>query len=269
VAVTKRIRAVAACLVFTALGPAQAAAVAAPAPDPGASTSPAPTPAPGPTPRPAPVWQSDVAPRVGLPELMPDPDPHPSGAPGTRSAPGHEMPPRPTTSAMPTREERDALLARVAGLGVVPVVDTSGSPVLTVDRQLVLTGKQQGLDAMRASGIEIAPGPRPGVSTVRSGGRIVAWYVLEDDPALAPPPASPPVAGRGSAGPASPGSPDNPESPESPEGPGSSGDAAGSDPGLPKTGPRGTALLAAAGLILVAGGAIAVRFATCRRRTRP
>lgn len=238
VPVTKRIRAAAACLMFAALAPGTAsAAVAAATPDPGASTAPAPTPSPDVAP--------EVAPRAGvpelLPELLPDPNPHPSTAPETGGPPGHDRPPRPPSSSAPTTQERDALLARVTPYGIVPVVDTAGTPALTVDDQLVLTGGPQGVDAMRAAGIDVAPGPRPGVSAIRTGGRTVAWYIVED-PALADTPLPPVPAEDGGSG--------------------------GAVPGLPRTGARATAVLAAAGLVLVLGGAAAVRFATLRRRAR-
>lgn len=231
----KRTRAVAAYLVLSAL--AVPSAWAAP-PEPGTTAAAAGVPADAPTGVPS------IAPRAGVPELLPDPDPHPSTAPGEGpEARGHGIPSRPDSTARPTREDRDALLARVAAIGIQPVVDVAGVPALTVDHELVLFGGPDGVDAMRAAGIEVAPGPRPGVSAVRSGGRMVAWYV-ENGPTA--PPESPVPTPSGSAEPP-------------PEPPGT---------GLPQTGLGVTAQLAALGLLLVVGGTTFVRLAARRRRRR-
>ncbi|MGW0660360.1 hypothetical protein [Streptodolium elevatio] len=196
--------------------------------------------APGSTP----AGVATAAPRAGVPGLRPDPDPHPSTAPGgTGGAREHGLPGRTDSTARPTREDRDALLARVAPLGITPVVDVSGMPALTVDHELVLSGGPEGIAAMQAAGIEVVPGLRSGVSAVRSGGRTVAWYV-ENPPPLPPAPT-------GSVAPESGAAPDEPKS-----------------PGLPKTGLGATVQLVALGLLLVAGGTAFVRIAARRRRGR-
>ncbi|MCF2526438.1 LPXTG cell wall anchor domain-containing protein [Yinghuangia soli] len=245
----KRIRGVAACLMLTSLvlpaRPAQAVPV------PAASTGPAqagPAEQPGP-PAPSAGPSLGIAPRAGLPGLRPDPDLHPSTAPGGAAAEhGHGVPGR-SGAAQPSREERDALLARLAPYGVRPVLDEAGAPALTADRELVLAGGPEALAAMQAAGVELAPGPRAGVSAVRSGERIVGWYVLDDPVAPAPPSAPPNV----------------PPVPSGVPGPVPAQPPAA--PVLPKTGPSGTFPLAASGAVLLAAGAVFVRIAA-RRRAR-
>ncbi|WP_436771997.1 hypothetical protein [Yinghuangia sp. YIM S09857] len=240
----KRTRAVAAYLVLSALAVPSAWAV---------------PPEPAPTAANVPTGAPTIAPRAGVPGLLPDPDPHPSTAPAEAGG-GRErgMPGRTDSTARPTRADRDALLARVAPFGIVPVVDVSGVPALTVDHELVLSGGPEGIAAMRAAGIEVVPGMRPGVSAVRSGGRTVAWYVENPPPAAS---ATPAPAGTSAGTPA-----------ETPAGTATPGPRTTPDEppaaGLPKTGLRATAQLVALGVLLVAGGTAFVRVAARRRRGR-
>lgn len=263
----KRTRAVAAYLVLSALAVPSAWAVP---PDPAPTAARADVPGDVPAGAPAnaaenvpgspPTGAPTVAPRAGVPELLPDPDPHPSTAPGEAGgAREHGMPGRTDSTARPTREDRDVLLARVAPLGITPVVDVAGVPALTVDHELVLSGGPEGIAAMRDVGIEVVPGMRPGVSAVRSGGRTVAWYVEN------PPPVPPVTPGpSGSAAP-QPGTPSTDPAGRS-AGPGRPAEPA--DPGLPKTGFAATVQLVALGVLLVAGGTAFVRLAARRRRGR-
>ncbi|HSA51308.1 MAG TPA: hypothetical protein VLH10_14540 [Yinghuangia sp.] len=231
-----RIRTVLACLAFTALVAPIAASTAAPGAATGAAV---PEPAPS-SAVPTAIGVGDIAPRADPPDLVPDPDPNRSDAPG-QSPLGHAIPQRPAGSA-PSREERDALLAKVAPYGIVPVPDAAGAPALTADRELVLSGGPDGIDALRAAGLEVLPGPRPGVSAVRSGGRLLAWYL--DDSALAStqPPVFPPA----------------PEPSAVPSPP---------PTGLPDTGTGAAVPIGLVGLLFIlAGAAVVYVTAACRPR---
>jgi LPXTG-motif cell wall-anchored protein len=257
--VTKRIRRAAACLVLVALV-VPAAAGASPEPSPG---------------------PAEAAPRTGLaglPVLRPDPNPHPSIVPGDPGDPAHRLPTRSGPGGEPSAAERDALLARVAPLGIRAVVDESGVPALTVDHELVLVGGPDGVAALRGAGLEIAPGPRDDVVAVRQGGRVVAWYIV--DPPAVPGPAAPPAT---NAPPATAPLPNSP-SPNSPNSPSANGpppavgppaalgpaaaahlavDAPSAD--LPQTGPNGVLALTVVGLACLLVGLGVVRHA---RRSR-
>ncbi|MGC0415405.1 hypothetical protein [Embleya sp. AB8] len=157
-------------------------------------------PAPGPRPAsaggfaaPAPSAASSPAatPRGLAPALHPDP-PVPARMPVVPTGPNR---PAPTANAA-TQEEWERLLDRLAAHGVRPLTDESGQAVLDVEHELVLTGGNEGLDALRSWGAEITADDRPGVYAVRSGGRVVAWYLLEPDPAgspATPAPVTPPT----------------------------------------------------------------------------
>jgi hypothetical protein len=60
-----------------------------------------------------------------------------------------------------------------------------------VDDRLVLTGAPEGLAELRSWGAEITPEEKPDVYAVRSGGRIVARYLVEHAPAGSPASATP------------------------------------------------------------------------------
>ncbi|GAA4950992.1 hypothetical protein GCM10023205_09720 [Yinghuangia aomiensis] len=253
---TKRIRRAAACLVLVALV-VPAAAGASPEPSPG---------------------PAEAAPRTGLagiPVLRPDPNPHPSIVPGDPGDPAHRLPARSGPGGEPSAAERDALLARVAPLGIRAVVDESGVPALTVDHELVLAGGPDGVAALRGAGLEIAPGPRADVVAVRQGGRVVAWYIV--DPPAAPGPAAPPPTGAPPANspPANSPLPNSPSAngpppaagPPAALGPAAAAPLAADAPsaGLPQTGPNGVLALTVVGLACLLLGLGAVRHA---RRNR-
>lgn len=257
---TKRIHRAAACLVLVALV-VPAAAGASPEPSPG---------------------PAEAAPRTGLaglPVLRPDPNPHPSTAPGEAGDPAHRLPAR----SGPGAAERDALLARVAPLGIRAVVDESGAPALTVDHELVLAGGSEGVAALRGAGLETAPGPRDDVVAVRQGGRVVAWYIV--DPPAAPGPGAPPPANAPPANGPPPNSPPrnsppakapsaNTPSPDTPPsrppaalGPAPAAPlAANPSADLPQTGPNGFLALIVVGLACLLVGLGAVRHARRSRR---
>ncbi|UGQ15231.1 hypothetical protein LO772_17690 [Yinghuangia sp. ASG 101] len=231
-----RIRTVVACVAFTAL-----AALAAPTGAPGATIAVA---APEPTPQPSVTASAPVAavnglgavvPRAEPPDLLPDPGPR------QPDAPGHAVPERPPPG--PTPEERDRLLTRVAPYGIAPVTDAAGAPALTVEGELVLSGGPDGIAAMRADGLEVLPGPRAGVSVVRSGGRVLAWYL--DDSTLASA-AAPPRAAEAEP----------------------SAVAASARHELPDTGPDAAVPIGLVGLLLVVAGAAVVHITAARRPGR-
>ncbi|MDI2131926.1 LPXTG cell wall anchor domain-containing protein [Yinghuangia seranimata] len=226
---SKRVRAVAASFVLTVLTvPVAVGAVAAPDPVPPVGQGPATAPM--------------VEPRAGLPGLRPDPNAHPSSAPAReREAPGR--------ADRPSDAELAALLAAVAPLGIRPVTDVTGVPALTVDHELVLAGGLEGLDALRAAGMQIAPGPRAGVSAVHSGTRIIAWYLV-DQPA--------PGAASGSPAPGSP----------APSAAPSSVPSRTPVAELPHTGASGTVPVVLVGLVLVAAGGLVVAAVAGRGRAR-
>lgn len=252
---TKRIRRAAACLVLVALV-VPAAAGASPEPSPG---------------------PAEAAPRTGLagiPVLRPDPNPHPSIVPGDPGDPAHRLPTRSGPGREPSAAERDALLARVAPLGIRAVVDESGVPALTVDHELVLAGGPDGVAALRGAGLEIAPGPRDDVMAVRQGGRVLAWYIV--DPPAVPGPAAPPPTNAAPTGSPLPNSP-QPNAPSS-GGPPPAGPPAALRPAaaahlaadppsadLPQTGPNGVLALTVVGLACLLVGLGVVRHA---RRSR-
>lgn len=242
VAVAKRFRAGAAGMVLAGIAPAAVGWVLGGGP---AAAVPGVSPVP-PVAAEASPGVAEVAPRVAVPGLVPDPNPHPSPGPGR----GREVPVRPAVTERPTAAEREALLARVAPMGIRPVVDVTGVPALTVDDELVLSGPPEGVAAMRAGGLDVAAGPRAGVSAVRSGDRIIAWYVA-DEPTPVVTTSAPPV-------PPAPGVGEAKEPPPAP-----------ADPGLPRTGSRHAVPLGLFGTVLVLGGAAVVRFAGARRRSRP
>jgi hypothetical protein len=113
-------------------------------------------------------------------------------------------------SERPSQASWDLLVERLARYGAHPVTDESGAAVLTVDRELVLRGGREGLDAIASWGAEVLPGDTAGVFIVRSDGRIVARYLLaEEEPPNTPAPSVPrelartgPADAVGSAGPA-------------------------------------------------------------------
>lgn len=221
-----RIRTVVACVAFTALAvPTLApgttvAAVPEPTPEPSAAASGSAASVNG---------LGAIAPRAEPPDLLPDPGPQ------QPDVPGHAVPLRPPSG--PTREERDALLARVAPYGIVPVTDAAGAPALTVEGELVLSGGPDGVDAMRSAGLEVLPGPRAGVSAVRSGGRVVAWYLDDSTLASAAPPlrAAAPASTRGA---------------------------------LPDTGTDAAVPIGLVGLLLILAGAAVVHVTAARRPRR-
>ncbi|MFE5327980.1 hypothetical protein ACFRCG_16525 [Embleya sp. NPDC056575] len=125
------------------------------------------------------------------PGLRPDP-PVPPRQPVVPTTPAE---PAPITDA-PTQQEWDRLLDRLARHGARPVTDESGQAVLDVERELLLTGGTEGLEALRSWGAEITGDDRPGVYAVRSGGRVVARYLMETEPNTstdASAPATPPA----------------------------------------------------------------------------
>jgi hypothetical protein len=136
----------------------------------------------------------------GGPELRPDPPANASTAPGAGRAP------KPPVPGAPTQQEWERLLDRLAPHGVRPVTDESGQVVLDSEHLLVLTGGADGLVELRSWGAEITAEERPDVYAVRSGGRVVAWYLMEHRPVLTvvPPPA---VPSPGASSETSPGSP--------------------------------------------------------------
>jgi LPXTG-motif cell wall-anchored protein len=148
------------------------------------------------------------------PELHPDPPPNANTAPESGRTPKP-----PTVLGAPTQQEWEHLLDRLARHGVRPITDESGQVVLDSEYLLVLAGGAEGLTELRSWGAEITPEERPDVYAVRSGGRVVAWYLMEHRPvltvvsptstpspatspgALATPSATPPGAPAGSLGP--------------------------------------------------------------------
>lgn len=206
--------------------------------------------------------------------LRPDPNPHPSIVPGDPGDPAHRLPTR-AGPGEPSAAERDALLARVAPLGIRAVVDESGVPALTVDHELVLAGGPDGVAALRGAGLEIAPGPRDDVVAVRQGGRVVAWYIV--DPPAVPGPAAPPPTNAppnnsplpNSAPPNSPSAngPPPAAAPPAALAPAAAAHLAADPPSaeLPQTGPNGVLALTVVGLACLLVGLGVVRHA---RRSR-
>ncbi|MFF7248657.1 hypothetical protein ACFZBU_32650 [Embleya sp. NPDC008237] len=152
--------------------PVRASAASAPPPAPIGGSPPASTPTGDP--------DSAASPRGRAPaaaELHPDPPVH-GHAPAEPTGPPK---PAPVTDP-PTQQEWDRLLDRLAAHGARPLTDESGRAVLDVEHELLLTGGTDGLNELRSWGAEITEDDRPGVYAVRSGGRIVARYLIESDP---------------------------------------------------------------------------------------
>ncbi|MYS79756.1 hypothetical protein [Embleya scabrispora] len=146
-----------------------------------AASGPSPAPIGGSPPAPAPAGDADSAasPRGRAPaaaELRPDPPVH-GHAPAEPTGP-----PKPAPVAdPPTPQQWERFLERLAAHGARPLTDESGRAVLDVEHELLLTGGTDGLNELRSWGAEITEEDRPGVYAVRSGGRIVARYLMEPD----------------------------------------------------------------------------------------
>ncbi|MEU0934868.1 hypothetical protein [Embleya sp. NPDC005971] len=172
-------RLAAGCVLAAALALPGAPVIAGASMPTGAGT-PAPTDGSPPVTPPPGDAESGASPRgraPGTAALHPDPAVH-GHAPAEPTGPPK---PAPVTDP-PTQQEWDRLLDRLAAHGARPVTDESGRAVLDVERELLLTGGTDGLDELRSWGAEITRDDRPGVYAVRSGGRVVARYLIESDP---------------------------------------------------------------------------------------
>ncbi|MET7298071.1 hypothetical protein [Embleya sp. NPDC005575] len=184
-------RLAAGCVLAAALAPSGAPVLAGTSALPGAATpaavpvlasaasGPSPAPMDGPPPANTPAGDSAASARGRAPaaaELHPDPPVH-GHAPAEPTGPPK---PAPVTDP-PTRQEWERLLDRLAAHGARPLTDESGRAVLDVEHELLLTGGADGLNELRSWGAEITEEDRPGVYAVRSGGRIVARYLMEPE----------------------------------------------------------------------------------------
>ncbi|MYV96840.1 hypothetical protein GT354_00805 [Streptomyces sp. SID3343] len=186
----------------------------------------------------------------------------------------------------PTPQEWERLLDRLALHGVRPVTDESGQAVLDGEGLLILAGGDDGPAELRSWGAEITAEERPDVYAVRSGGRVVAWYLMEHRPVLTvvPPPTTPsPGAPPGPPQAPSPGTPAGPSPGTSPSSsPGAAADPSTSgpdpsgvttwpplpQPSLPRTGSDvlDPTLLALGGAGILCAGGLLVRLSRPPRR---